>query len=274
MRITSFRSFAPLFVCLGLAACGPAPSSTPTTDAGTPGTAACARLRALNCPNAATCMSGLNPTLVGIPATCLSRWNTFVACIDSNAASLTCTSSMGNFPAPCMPLYAAVGACATAARDSGTEPGDASDAPGPSSLPEPSSGVWMADVSYNLSGGSLTGTEVASGSAILAPGPIGGPANAHILSFQWDNFLGSSGSSASCRVGLIYNSANASYTFSNDAMLTQPCVFMPMGEAATTLTFTGARVARGSSGSLSVTIDVTGSGPRFSGSGQLVLLWP
>jgi hypothetical protein len=49
---------------------------------------------------------------------------------------------------------------------------------------------------------------------------------------------------------------------------------MAMGEAATTLTFTGARVTRNALGDLSVSIDVTGAGPRYSGSGRLELTWP
>jgi len=278
MRLRLCASFTLLTVSLALTACGPSSpnSATPDGGAGVPGAAFCARTRSLNCAGAASCPSTLDPVMVGIAPTCRAAWATFVNCLDANASALTCEVVERGAPAACAGAFRAAEACGQTAGDSGSGASDASsDGSAQSPLPAPNAGEWMAAVDYTLSGGNLMNPTNGQGNAFLAPGPAGSVADAYILSFDWDNFLGAPGGNASCRVGLVYSRATSSYTFRGDSLLTQPCVVMPMAEGATTLTFTGARVARHPVGGyLTVTVDVTGAGPRFNGSGRIEIAWP
>jgi hypothetical protein len=278
MRLRFTTSFTLLAVSLALTACGPSSSTNPTPDSGTgvPGAAFCARTRALNCAGASSCASTIDPVMVGIAPTCRTTWAAFVNCLDANAPTLTCDMIERGAPAACAAQFRAAEACGQMAGDSGSGASDAaSDASAPNPPPAPSAGEWMSAVDYTLSGGNLMNSSNGQGNAFLAPGPTGSGADAYTLSFEWSSFLGAPGGDANCRVGLVYDRASSSYTFSGNSLLTQPCVVMPMAESATTLTFTGARVARNPvGGQLMVTLDVTGAGPRFNGSGRLEIAWP
>lgn len=77
------------------------------------GAATCARLRMLNCSNAAMCESSLTATSQGVPERCAPLFGTFVDCLDRSATTLTC-DQFGMSPTVCTAEFSAVGACAMA----------------------------------------------------------------------------------------------------------------------------------------------------------------
>lgn len=89
----------------------PADASRPDGGTSARGAATCARLRMLNCSNAAMCESSLSPSSLGIPARCAPLFDAFVDCLDRSAATLTC-DQFSMSPTVCTAEFSAVGACA------------------------------------------------------------------------------------------------------------------------------------------------------------------
>jgi hypothetical protein len=159
----------------------------------------------------------------------------------------------------------------TPAADSGTTPTDSATAP---SLPSPFE--WSSsDVTYTLSGGNLATPQGGTGMMFLAPAGFGQPDNARMLTFSWDGYLGAPSSAMNCHFGVLWNEATRQYSFSAVPELTQRCTITGMGEADSTLDFTGATVSLAPVfNNLIVRVSVTGTGPRFSGMGTLEIAGP
>lgn len=262
---------------LALSHCAPPMN---TADAGrdaavsAPGTAVCARIRMLNCMGAEMCMAFFNDpstTLGPNAARCATQFNAWVACLDSNAATFTCETSLNASTGVCASPSAALGACTMGSADGGvSEDATAPTDSGVRPLPAPADWPMGTDIQIELSGWSTGASTGPGGSALLGIGPIGTPSNARI--FQFSGVV-HGGTATDCRVGLLYDASAGAYTFSNDMNLTQTCA-LTGSDRATSLTFTGARVLFDSIGRLAVEITARATGGTLNGeSGQVTVAY-
>jgi hypothetical protein len=266
MKLRSTIASSLLVFALAACATPPPPSGSDagreaSVDSGParPGAATCARVRALNCMGAATCEQAFDPAAALGPAVaaCSAVFSTWVSCLDSNAAMVTC----GDLRMLCATQNAAVEQCVQGSSDAGGG-SDASEPADSGVRPLPSPAEWpMGDTQIELSGWSTGASSGPGGETLLGIGPIGTPANARM--FQFSGVV-HEGTVTNCRVGLLFDSAAGSYTFSNDANLTQVCEVAGSARV-TSLTFTGAQVQFDPIGRLSVEITARATGGTLNG---------
>lgn len=262
------RVGAMLIVLAGCSPAAPAPAPADAAAA-SPVDQVCARARALGCASFDCAM--VRTFSDSVAPRCAAQRDAFLRCA-AQASGATCADlQAANLPA-CASQRGALESCG-AGDDGGATP-DAS-APDATSPGVPAPNDWLGpprSVGLVFEGAGNPAPESGMGTASLGIGPTGGPANAYVLSFE---SMGSApvGAPINCRVGLIYDPAARSYSFSGAAALTQPCVAMLL-EDSTTLTFTGASVAVDPAGATVVRVNLTASGFLARGEGVMQITFP
>ena len=258
---------------LVLAGCSPAAPAPAPADAAaaSPVDQVCARARALGCASFDCAM--VRTFSDSVAPRCATQRDAFLRCA-AQASGATCADLQAATLPACASQRAAFEGCGAGGGDDG---GATPDASAPDVMPPgvPAPNDWLGpprSVGLVFEGAGNPTPESGMGTASLGIGPIGSPANAYILSFE---SMGSApvGAPINCRVGLIYDPAARSYSFSGAAALTQPCVAMLL-EDSTTLTFTGASVALDPAGATVVRVNLTAAGFLARGEGVMQITFP